>query len=672
MKSCFYPRLAFTNIKKNAKIYIPYILMSSFTVMMFYLINYLSSHPGLDKMASGTRTIKITLNLGIIVVCLFSIIFLFYMNSFLMKRRKKEIALYNILGLEKKHIMIMIFYETMMTSLTSLLLGFLFGIVFSQLVSLLLINLAGMNTALMFHISWSSLLITLLVILPIDVLSYLIHVIQIHLSNPIELIQGAQSGEKEPKTKWLMTLIGVASLSAGYYIAVTIDDPVTAVVLFFIAVLLVILGTYFLFIAGSITLLKFLKKNNRFYYQTKHFTSVSQLIYRMKQNAVGLASICILITCILVMLSSTVSLYYGIEDTVVSYQQDSYHLRIYGYDDMTLPSQQQFDEFYAQIQEELKNHDIELKSFLHTKQYTLSIRVNEQQKIMTEKETGKYTIGYLIGITQDEYNRTFKENIMLDDHEILACSNFYKFDDQLKIDDHTYIIQSIITQPELLVSDDPAAENKLVIVMKDENSIQKMMSSFYDDDLWPTENLSVVYKEATNEKEAEDIFNQCLDDFSASTKKGKSKISFYHSSQYEIRQMLMELYGSLFFLGMFLGILFLMATILIMYYKQLSEGYEDQKRFEIMQKVGMSKKEVKQTIRSQILIFFFAPLLVAVMHMAFAFHMITLMMMSFLVTDIQVFIISTVISVVIMTIIYAIVYVFTSRTYYHIVKEIPS
>lgn len=258
------------------------------------------------------------------------------------------------------------------------------------------------------------------------------------------------------------------------------------------------------------------------------------------------------------------------------------------------------------------------------------------------------------------------------DQEILACSNFYKFDDQLKIDDHTYIIQSIITQPELLVSDDPAAENKLVIVMKDENSIQKMMSSFYDDDLWPTENLSVVYKEATNEKEAEDIFNQCLDDFSASTKKGKSKISFYHSSQYEIRQMLMELYGSLFFLGMFLGILFLMATILIMYYKQLSEGYEDQKRFEIMQKVGMSKKEVKQTIRSQILIFFFAPLLVAVMHMAFAFHMITLMMMSFLVTDIQVFIISTVISVVIMTIIYAIVYVFTSRTYYHIVKEIPS
>lgn len=668
MKSCFYPRLAFTNIKKNAKIYIPYILMSSFTVMMFYLINYLSSHPGLEKMASGTRTIKITLNLGIIVVCLFSIIFLFYMNSFLMKRRKKEIALYNILGLEKKHIMIMIFFETLMTSLISLLLGFLFGIIFSQLVSLLLINLAGITSALTFHISWSSLLITLLVFSLIYFVSYLIHVIQIHLSNPIELIQGSQSGEKEPKTKWLMTLIGMVSLSSGYYIAVTIDDPITAIVLFFIAVLLVILGTYFLFIAGSITLLKLLKKNKYFYYQTRHFTSVSQLIYRMKQNAVGLASICILITCILVMLSSTVSLYYGIEDTVSSYQQDSYHLRIYGYDDETLPTNQQFNEFYDQIQNELKNSDIKLKSFIHTKQYTLSIRVNDQQQIMTEKETGKYTIGYLIGITQDEYNRAFKENINLADNEILACSNFVKLDDKLQIDNLQYTIKNIIHQPDLLSTDDAAAEKKLIIIMKDENSIQEMMSSFFADKLDPTENLSIVYQNQSDEEKAENILNQCIDEFLITSKKGESTISFYHSSQYETRQMLMELYGSLFFLGMFLGILFLMATILIMYYKQLSEGYEDQKRFEIMQKVGMSKKEVKQTIRSQILIFFFAPLLVSMMHMAFAFHMITLMMMSFLITNIQVFIISTIISIIIMTIIYAIVYIFTSKTYYHIVS----
>ena len=503
MKSCFYPRLAFTNIKKNAKIYIPYILMSSFTVTMFYLINYLSSHPGLDKMASGTRTIKITLNLGIIVVCLFSIIFLFYMNSFLMKRRKKEIALYNILGLEKKHIMIMMFHETVMTSLTSLVLGFLFGMIFSQLVSLLLINLAGMNTTLTFHISWSSMLITLLVFLPIDFLSYLIHVIQIHLSNPVELLQGSQSGEKEPKTKWLMTLIGLASLSAGYYIAVTIDDPVTAIVLFFIAVLLVIFGTYLLFIAGSITLLKILKKNNHFYYQTKHFISVSQLIYRMKQNAVGLASICILITCILVMLSSTVSLYYGIEDTVVSYQQDSYHLRIYGYDDSSLPTDQQFNVFYTQIQKELKNNGIKLKSFLPLQQYTLSIRVNDQQQIMTEKETGEYTIGYLIGITQDEYNRAFQENISLDDHEILACSNFLKLQDDLQIDDHHYTIQKIIDQPYLLSKNDPTTENKLIVIMKDETMIQEMMSHFYDDIIFPTETLSVVYQKGTDEQKAE-------------------------------------------------------------------------------------------------------------------------------------------------------------------------
>ena len=274
MKSFFYPRLAFTNLKKNAKLYFPYLLTSSFTVMMFYLINYLSSHDGIDQMSTGSRTMQVILNLGKIVIIIFSVIFLFYMNSFLMKRRKKEIALYNILGLEKKHIMIMMFYETFFTTFVSLLVGFLFGIIFSQLVSLLLIRLMGITTLLTFHISWSSLLITVIIFLPIYFMTYLIHVIQIQLANPIELLRGSQSGEKEPKTKWLMTLVGILSLGIGYYIAVTIDDPLTAVYLFFIAVILVIIGTYCLFTAGSITILKFLKKNKHFYYQTKHFTSV--------------------------------------------------------------------------------------------------------------------------------------------------------------------------------------------------------------------------------------------------------------------------------------------------------------------------------------------------------------------------------------------------------------
>lgn len=668
MKSFFYPRLALTNLKKNSKLYFPYLLTSSFTVMMFYLINYLASHKGLEQMATGSSTMQIILNLGIIVMVIFSVIFLFYMNSFLMKRRKKEIALYNILGLEKKHIMIMMLCETIITTLISFVMGFLFGIIFSQLVSLVLIHLMGLSTTLTFHISWSSFLVTVIVFLPIYLASYLIHVIQIQLSNPIELLRGSQSGEKEPKTKWLMTIIGLVTLGLGYYIAITIDDPTTAMVLFFVAVILVIIGTYCLFTAGSITILKLLKKNKHFYYQTKHFTSVSQLIYRMKQNAVGLASICILCTCILVMLSSTVSLYFGIEDTITAYQQDSFQLKVYGYDDGTLPSNQEFAKFYSQMQTELENHDIGIDSFIQTKRYSVSVRFGNNH-ILTDKETGNFVVGYLVGMTQDEYNRAYHQNVQLSGQNILVSSNFFDFGDTLDIDQQKYPIQEVVHQPYLLPNENPTAERNLIVIMKDEEAIQEMMSHFFGDTIQPTENLSIVYHDQSQEKEAEDILRKCLDNFVLETETEQGGISFYRSSLYEVRIMLMELYGSLFFLGIFLGILFLMATILIMYYKQLSEGYEDQKRFEIMQKVGMSTKEVKQTIRSQVLIFFFLPLIASVIHMAFAFHLITMMFSYIVLSGTEVFITCTIISVIIVAIVYAIVYVFTSRTYYRIVKN---
>ena len=668
MKSFFYPRLALTNLKKNSKLYFPYLLTSSFTVMMFYLINYLASHKGLEQMATGSSTMQIILNLGIIVMVIFSVIFLFYMNSFLMKRRKKEIALYNILGLEKKHIMIMMLCETIITTLISFVMGFLFGIIFSQLVSLVLIHLMGLSTTLTFHISWSSFLVTVIVFLPIYLASYLIHVIQIQLSNPIELLRGSQSGEKEPKTKWLMTIIGLVTLGLGYYIAITIDDPTTAILLFFVAVILVIIGTYCLFTAGSITILKLLKKNKHFYYQTKHFTSVSQLIYRMKQNAVGLASICILCTCILVMLSSTVSLYFGIEDTIKAYQQDSFQLKVYGYDDGTLPSDQEFAKFYSQMQTELENHDIGIDSFIHTKRYSVSVRFGNDH-ILAEDESGDFVVGYLVGMTQDEYNRAYHQNVQLSGQNILVSSNFFDFGDTLDIDQQKYPIQEVVHQPYLLPNENPTAQRNLIVIMKDEEAIQEMMSYFFGDTIQPTENLSIVYQDQSQEKEAVDILRKCLDNFSLETETEQGGISFYRSSLYEVRIMLMELYGSLFFLGIFLGILFLMATILIMYYKQLSEGYEDKKRFEIMQKVGMSTKEVKQTIRSQVLIFFFLPLIASVIHMAFAFHLITMMFSYIVLSGTEVFITCTIISVIIVAIVYAIVYVFTSRTYYRIVKN---
>ena len=274
-------------------------------------------------------------------------------------------------------------------------------------------------------------------------------------------------------------------------------------------------------------------------------------------------------------------------------------------------------------------------------------------------------------ISEDEYNRAYHQDVRLQDDEVLVTSNFFEFGKTFDIDNTKYQIKDVIHQPYLLPNENSTAEKNIIVIMKDEAAIQKMMSSFFGDEIQPTENLSIKYSNQSQEKEAEDILERCLEKFTISANASgqeHGEISFYYSSQYTVRLMLMELYGSLFFLGIFLGILFLMATILIMYYKQLSEGYEDQKRFEIMQKVGMSTKEVKQTIRSQVLIFFFLPLIVSVIHMAFAFNMIT-MMFSFLVTSgIQIFVICTVISVVTVAIIYAIVYAFTSRTYYRIVK----
>lgn len=361
MKKFFYPRLALSNIRKNAKVYLPYLLTSTFTVMMCYVIHSLAVNQSLRETSS---TAPAVLMLGTWVVIIFSVIFLFYVNSFLIKRRKKEIALYNILGMEKKHVMIMMAYETIFTTLISLILGILFGALFSKLMFLLLVNLSQIQTAIIFEIPQSTIFLTLTVYGIIFFTAYLFNVIQIKLANPIELLRGGEHGEREPKTKWLFTLVGILTLGGGYYLAQTIEDPMDALTLFFVAVVLVIIGTYCLFTAGSIVILKMLKKNKRFYYQTRHFTSVSQMIYRMKQNAVGLASICVLCTCILVMISSTVTLYLGVKDTVQIMQEEDFLAKIFTLSEGQLPSRKELDELHAKIEDGLKAKDIETSTIV--------------------------------------------------------------------------------------------------------------------------------------------------------------------------------------------------------------------------------------------------------------------------------------------------------------------
>lgn len=666
MKTFFYPRLALTNIKKNGKVYIPYLLTSAFTVMMFYLIYSLSVNSGVLKMDAGAQTMSMILGLGVYVVIIFSVIFLFYINSFIIKRRKKEVALYNILGMEKKHVMIMMFCETIVTTLISLAGGILLGVLFSKLMFLLLVKLVGFSTAISIGISTDAIVKTILIYTPIFMVSYLFNVIQIKLANPIELLRGGQTGEKEPKTKWLLTIIGVFTLGGGYFIAQTIEDSATAILLFFIAVILVIIGTYCLFTAGSIAILKMLKANKHFYYQTKHFTSVSQLIYRMKQNAVGLASICILCTCILVMLSSTVSLYSGGQDTANKILDESFQLKFYLDDDNAYPSDKDLKVLYAKLEQQLNRNDIEYTDFVNRRYVIVNMASNKANQVALSDNYGKEAIT-VIGLTLDEYNRAYHDNQKLTKNEIIMSSNYFQPQKDFQIGKHSFAVKETVHKPFLLEHEKQVAGKEVAVVFPDTQTLEKTLSVTPEDPhMNYIETLSIQYKDESHAEKANEVLKDCVEN---EVRQSELSSHYYMESHYSIESMLTQMYGSLFFLGIFLGVLFLMAAILIMYYKQLSEGYEDQKRFEIMQNVGMSKKEVKQTIRSQVLIFFFLPLIVAVIHMAFAFKMIVNMFSFLVLSGPEVFIICTAISVVVLTIIYSIVYILTARTYYKIVRH---
>ncbi|HCX62731.1 MAG TPA: cell division protein FtsX, partial [Clostridiales bacterium] len=322
MNKFFYPKLAVNNIKKNSKTYIPYMLTCIGTIMMFYNICFLVVAKDIE-IVQDSGSLRQVMLLGAMVIGIFSLIFLFYTNSFLIKKRKKEFGLFNILGMEKKHISKIIFFETLITSSITLIVGILSGILLSKLIILFLFKILSFNATFGFEISPTAIFASLCLFGSINVINFIFNITQVHLSKPVELLKGGNVGEREPKTKWLLTIVGALCLGTGYYIAVVTESPLAALNLFFVAVMLVIVGTYCLFTAGSIAVLKRLRKNKKYYYKPNHFVSVSGMIYRMKQNAAGLSNICILSTMVIVMISSTISLYTGMEDILkIQYPKD--------------------------------------------------------------------------------------------------------------------------------------------------------------------------------------------------------------------------------------------------------------------------------------------------------------------------------------------------------------
>lgn len=663
MNKFYYPKLAASNIKKNGKIYFPYILTCIGTVMMFYIITALAQTKSLDDMLGGS-TIGMILEMGMGVIGLFSLIFLFYSNSFLMKRRKKEFGLYNILGMEKKHISRIMMFESVYITLLSLVVGIGCGILFSKLVFLGLAKILHFPIGIQFEIPSQALGITVTLFLVIFTLTLLNSLRQIHLVNPIELLRGGQVGEKEPKAKWAVALLGLLCLGGGYAIALIVEDPLQALLWFFVAVVLVVLGTYLLFGAGSIALLKLLRKNKKFYYKTNHFISVSGMMYRMKQNAVGLANICILSTMVLVMVSGTVSLYAGMEDIQTTrYPRD---IMIVSEDNESadLTSRK---EMAASV---LNKHGLKPENETSYR-YLQFASLQDGMAFKTERsqEGILITEGNIVSlyfIPLEDYNHQTGKNLTLaSENDALVFYNRtpYKgntmqvlgLDLNVTVSDEEFRLTGFesaqMTSSYFVVVKDMELMHYLDKAQKDiygENASD--LSSCYGFDLNTDDEAQVeIFKELKNEM-------------------SKTEEKVYVESRSEANDSFYSLYGGLFFLGIFLGVLFIMAAVLIIYYKQISEGYEDKDRFEIMQKVGMSHGEVKKAIHSQVLTVFFLPLVTAGIHVCFALSVLIKLLAVLQLTNVTLFLLCTLGTFLVFALFYALIYSATAKVYYKIVS----
>lgn len=639
MNNFIYEKLAVTNLKNNRKTYVPYIFTGVLTVMMFYIIDALSGGKGITQ-----NTLKICLQYATGVIIVFAVIFLFYTNSFLIKRRKKEIGVYNILGMGKRHIARMMAVETILTAGISILGGLVFGIIFGKLMYLLLLKILHNSVDMQFSVNGTAIVQTVILFAGIFLLTYLYNILQIQLVNPVELLHGGNQGEKEPKSRWLLVIVGVAALGNGYWIALTTEAPLEALLKFFVAVVCVIIGTYALFIAGSIVVLKILRKNKAYYYNPKHFTSVSGMIYRMKQNGAGLANICVLSTMVLVMVSTTVSLYAGMEDILDSRFPRDVSIVCNEADTNNEETLQRL------IKEQCEKAGVKITDRVRYRYGSMNavLKGNNLEKV--EQYYPDNHFYYVEMITQEEYNRIEKQNVSLKEQEILTYTTNGKCGKkQINIAGQNYQVKKELSEMTSQPKSTAEMYKTLYIVFANAEQIERIESFSYAD------KFNLKGDDGKQKEALEQIQNEFYEKFPDGTMESRmlSRSSFY------------ELYGGLFFIGIYLGSMFIMATVLIIYYKQISEGYDDRERYQIMQKVGMSKKEVKRSIRSQVLSVFFLPLVVAVIHVAVAFKVMTKILGVLNLTNVSLFEVCTIIMIAVF---YIIVYSITAKEYYRIVN----
>ena len=661
-----YTKLAITNIKNNRQFYFPYLLTGIITVAMFYIMCALESNPGIQSMP-GAKDLGLILRLGIGVIGIFAVIFLFYTNSFIIKRRKKELGIYNILGMEKRHIAKILSKEAFFTAIIAIGGGLVTGVLFHKLACMLLYRMIGFNGGITFSFSKKGVMITAILFAIVYLLTYIYDLFQVQLANPIELLQSGNKGEREPKTKAIMAVLGVLCLGAGYFIAITTKNPIKALTLFFVAVILVIIGTYLLFTAGSIALLKILRRNKGYYYQTKHFTSVSGMIYRMKQNAVGLANICILSTMVLVAVSTTVSLYVGIED--IMKERYPNEINISAYYDTGAPAE---DSIAPIVEKSVKESGRKIR---HEEDYLelYFAAIKDQGQYSLDKEkvktAGDRVSGFVV-LTREDCKKKYNEEIPeLAENEV-ALFTIKKTDmDTLVLENRSYHVKEIKqfqNTEDFETIADIMDEYYYVIVndVQDMERLWQLQKEIYQ------ENSSSISRQVRLDIDGDsEQKKECFENIKTALGPEQAKARILIDSRQSNLDEFYQIYGGFLFLGLFLGILFLMITVLIIFYKQISEGYDDKERFSIMEKVGMSNDEVKATIRSQVRTVFFLPILMAAIHVGMAFPMIKRLLSLFGLSNTALFAGCMAGTILVFALIYLLVFLKTSKTYYKIVGE---
>jgi len=670
MKQRYYFKLAFTNIRKNKNAFFPFLLSTIIMSAMFYMLFSISLQS--DGVYYGASYMKDILMMGNRISGIVSTIIIFYTNTFLMKQRSQELGLYNVLGMEKKHIAKVVTWETAVIAFLGTALGLLSGIIFAKFLFLVLIRMVRLSPEFSFSVSGKGISATIIVFVAIFTAIIFWNLVKIARLKPVEMMRETHAGEREPKAKWLLAFLGTASLAAGYFIAITTENPLEALTMFFVAVLLVIAGTYFLFTAGSIVLLKLLKKNKDFYYHKTHFVTVSGMMYRMKQNALGLASICILVTMVIVVLSTTVSLYIGIDDEQrYRYPKDvSISLDCAGKTEEQAQALQTKTKKAAQKRTAEKNVTSKEESAYYEYSLLLCQDQDNANSFMTQPQTD-YTAQDLLSLTImlcSEYNQMAGEQISLSgntpallgdskieftgdsiliDGKKIACHNQGKVEESLE--------NSLYHTAYLLVPDYNALcdMQKFLAYEPTRGSMGKIML-----------NYSFNLDGAWEDKEA---YGDGLQTY---LKESGVESIYWAEDYYSSYQSSLALYASVLFIGIFIGSLFLIATVLIIYYKQISEGYEDRRNFQIMRKIGLARKEISQIINSQIRMVFLLPIAMAVLHICFAFPIIKRIMAMLNLTNTRLFVTCTAGTVLAFFFIYVLVYKITSKVYYRIVGDV--